>query len=100
MRLVSNVNLCFTKPVQMSEWQYSLQTLSKIPSLISITGGNDLDQRIRGVNSTDFTSGSGALVLYLVLLAALITAVVLLSVLQVYICYTLNLRRFMLCGFI
>ncbi|VDL20494.1 unnamed protein product [Hymenolepis diminuta] len=23
------------------------------------TGGNDLDQRIRGVNSTDFTSGSG-----------------------------------------
>uniref|UniRef100_A0A0R3T461 TGT domain-containing protein n=1 Tax=Rodentolepis nana TaxID=102285 RepID=A0A0R3T461_RODNA len=37
----------------------SNETLSKIPPLISVTGGNDLDQRLRGVDSTDFTHGSG-----------------------------------------
>ncbi|VDM24837.1 unnamed protein product [Hydatigera taeniaeformis] len=37
----------------------SNEKLREIPALISIAGGNDLDQRLRGIASSDFSRGSG-----------------------------------------
>ncbi|EUB61873.1 Queuine tRNA-ribosyltransferase subunit qtrtd1 [Echinococcus granulosus] len=37
----------------------SNEKLQKIPPLISVAGGNDLDQRLRGITSVDFSRASG-----------------------------------------
>ncbi|VDD81206.1 unnamed protein product [Mesocestoides corti] len=38
------------------------EKLSKIPALVSVAGGNDLEQRLRGISSTDFTRASGVVI--------------------------------------
>lgn len=35
------------------------EALAEIPSFISVTGGNDLEQRLRGIDALEFTKASG-----------------------------------------